>query len=277
MAKFLNADESYQLFQRELPEGAYASVEYSKALSTSSVYAKAVTIAAAYSNLKVIYDNMFPQSSVDKIDDWVLKCFGSPFPGGTPVSVKQQSVVAKLRQQPNLSLWQILTTIVGLVPAGTYVQIVTYRALNVGWPLGKGKLGRDTYLSPNGNDTLAGFNYDNWNNFIATIEWRLGRGKLGTTTHLAKYSGADIARRQHNAYGYEIRIFGITLSAALRQSIDKQASMIEPARSSHIIRDGLNLADFGLVNTVNNVGQFDLVNCIAADVTQTTGYIGLTQ
>lgn len=277
MAKFLNADQIYQLFQRELPEGAYTDVEYSEGLSTSSIYAKAINFEKTYKNMNVIYKNMFPQTSDDQIDSWVIKCFGSPFPGGTTLSEKRNAVLAKLRQQPNLTKWQILTTMAGFLPEGTYVQVFSNCDFGTGWPLGARQLGRDTRLGTNNTDSIAGIDFNQWCDFVSGLQWRLARGKLGSTTKLSKYSFTDIMRRQNNAFSYEIRVFETVLSMELKQTMDLEASKIEPARSGHIIRDNLVLADFGLVNTVNNVSQFDLVDCITRDESQTTGYKGLTQ
>lgn len=275
MAIFLNADQVYRLFQRELPEGAYSDVEYSKALTTSSVYAKAVTFKQFYDNMALVYANMFPQSSEDKIDDWVTKAFNVKFPAGTTLTAKRDAVVAKIRSQPNLTNWQILTSMAGFLPEGTYVQVHSDCGFGDGWPLGARKLGTNTRLGINGIDSLVDIDFTDWCNFLTNLEWRLGRGKLGVTTHLSKYDFSDIVRRQRNAFSYEIRVFA-PITMELKQSMDLEASRIEPARSGHIIRDNLNLIDFGLVNTVNNVGQFDLVDCITRDITQTTGYKGLT-
>jgi hypothetical protein len=275
MAIFLNADQIYRTFQRELPEGVYPDVEYSKSFSTASVYAKSAVLKDFYDNMKVIYTNMFPQDADEQIDDWVIKAFGSKFPAGTTLTAKRDAVIAKIRSQPNLTNWQILTAMAGFLPEGTYVQVHSDCGFGAGWPLGARMLGKDTRLGINGIDTIKDVDFSQWCDFLAGLEWRLGRGHLGVTTHLGGFLFSDINRRQKNAFGYEIRVFA-PITMETKQAMDLEAARIEPARSGHIIRDNLNLIDFGLVNTVNNVGQFDLVDCITRDSTQTTGYKGLT-
>src|SRR5690606_40939046 len=65
--------------------------------------------------------------------------------------------------------------------------------------------------------------------------------------------------------GYEIRIFGYTLSAADEEKLRLDVRRNEPARSSFILRQNLDLNDFGLTETVNDVDQFDNVDCITRD------------
>lgn len=276
MALFLTAQQLYKLFNRELPPNSYATGEYSQSESGASIYAKARVLEKYYKNLGRIWANLFPQSADEQIDDWVTKCFGQLFPGGTTLTYKQQACIQQIRSQPNLTLWQILTNVAQLVPYGTYVQIWPRNTVNPGWQLGVSKLGTSTYLSGADTDSLSGYDFANWGNDLPNFQWRLGQGKLGTSTALGKYLYTDIVRRQLNAYAYEVRIFGLTLSASLYSQIDTKLNQSEPARSLHLIRDNLNLADFGLTVPVANVGQFSLVNCITRDQTQSTGYSGLT-
>jgi len=277
MATFLNTDQIYKLLNRELPPDAYPNTQsYPDYYSSSSIYAKAYVMNQLYCNMSKVYDNIFPQTANDQIDDWVQKCFGKLFPGNTTLTQKRNAVINKIRSKPNLTQWQLLTGVVGLLPPGTFAQIWARNNVFPGWKLGEQALGTDTWLNGDHYDTLSGVDISTWYTFVANLQWRLGQGLLGTSSKLGKYAYADVMRRANNAFGYEVRIFGLSLSTELYQTIDEQLSQAEPARSAHLIRDNLNLSDFGLVNTVNNVDQFSNVNCITVDQSQTTGYRGLT-
>jgi hypothetical protein len=256
MAIYLTADQLYRLFQRELPEGAYADGEYPKWLTTSSVYAKAKTFKDTYDNMALIANNNFPQTAEEKIDDWAVKTFGAKFAGGTTLSAQREAIIAKIRSQPDLTKWNLLTKIVSFLAPGTFAQI--FFDCNVTPPV----------------DSLVDVDFSDWCNFVQNLHWRLGVDRLGASTFLGIYPYLDVVNRQAAAFMYKIRIFAPITDAVLN-SIDLTASVAEPARSAHTIDTNQVLADFGLVTTVNNVDQFSLVDCICTDPTQTTGYRGL--
>ena len=62
-----------------------------------------------------------------------------------------------------------------------------------------------------------------------------------------------------------------------RKNMEKEIQAAQPARAGYILRQNLNLNDFGLTVPVTDVDEFDLVNCITRNALATTGYDGLTE
>jgi len=87
--------------------------------------------------------------------------------------------------------------------------------------LGESELGISTFLSGSnlGNATGPGLCDDDPANYgLTPAQWALA---------------------QQTAYTYEVRIFDITLTAVQRALLDATLSKAEPARSTHVITDGL--------------------------------------
>ena len=276
MAIFLDVKQSYRLLQRELPEDVYTDGSPSGSYTAASVYSKATLVADAYTNMSRIYDNYFPQTADEKIEDWVFKTYEFPFDPSTDLQTKRDRVIAKLRKQPSITMWEILTLVAGYLPEGKYVQI--HEPCGGGdnfWQIGASLLGIDTLLNGlNPND--LGVAFDEWCSFVSTLHWRLGIDALGFDTELAEFPYVDIAQVQANAYQYEIRIFDYELSPLDYQNLLREVLAAEPARDGRVILQNLNLASYGLTNDVPDVDQFDLINCITRNSSSLTGYDGKT-
>jgi len=275
MAKFLTAQEGFRIIQRELPSGVYPDGSPSAYFSTADSFATAKTLETMYANLKLIEDNTFPQSAVDRISDWENFVFGYQLSSALALQTRRDLVLAKIRKQPSIALWEILTLLAQYVPEGTYVQVSATCQGVTTWQLGYSFLGYDTYLKGITFDAL-GINSEDWCSVVSNLHWRLGQDQLGVTTELSEFLYTDIASIQSDAYLYDIRIFGYTISGPELEQLEAELSAAEPARSSHRLTQGLALIDFGLINTVANVDKFSLVNCVTRDVLSTTGYTGLT-
>lgn len=276
MAIFLNINDAYRLIQRELPEGVYPDGSPSGSYSAASVYSKAKLISSSYDNMFRIYENYFPQTADEKIEDWVFKTFETPFDPATTLQTKRDRVISKLRKQPSITLWEILTLVASYLPEGKYAQIAEPCGVGNGfWEIGISLLGINTLLAGLTPEDI-GVPSDDWCEFVSDLHWRLGLDELGVTTELSEFAYVDIAQIQANAYQYEIRIFDYTLPALDLENMLREILQAEPARSGRIILQNLNLADYGLTNNVPNVGQFDLINCITRNSSSTTGYDGKT-
>jgi hypothetical protein len=281
MAKFLSTQEIYRLLQRELPEKVDPDGAPSAFYKTASMWSKADVAATGYANLRRVYENFWPQSSEEQIDEWVVKMFGSLFGNEVDLAQKRERVIAKIRKQPNITEWEILKIVSSYVPPGTYVQV--YAPCGDGttpgdqqwWTLGVSMLGIDTYLRGLTVYDL-GIDPSEWCNFLANLHWRLGDDLLGFNTYLSEFKYMDIFQVQANAYLYEIRIFGYEVTGQDLLDMQRDVDMAEPARSAYRLRQNLDLNDFGLNNIVPNVDQFSLVNCITRDSGSTTGFTGRT-
>lgn len=276
MPKFLVQSELYRLIQRELPPDNYADGAPSAFFTTADSDSTAKVLDTFYQKMERVYDNYFPYYADESIGDWEKFVFGAEQSGLT-LQERRQRVVNQLRARPSLSLWEMLTTAANFVPPGTFVQIVEWgcNEATEGWKLGVSKLGSQTVLSWG----LKKIGVDGANLCPAMIGngWRLGESPLGSGTRLGgTYSYKEITEAQMRAYVFEIRVFGYTLSEAERKSLGLLIRRKEPARSGHIIMDGLNLTAYNLTVPVLEAGQFSNVDCIAVDGTQSTGYVGRT-
>lgn len=276
MAKFLTTEQLYRLIQRELPEGVYPDGPASAFYSTALANSKAQALASVYTNLQSIYNNYFPQLTDDRIADWEIKVFGEVADSTLSLADRRARILAKLRHQPSIALWEILTLAASYVPQGTYVQVVEWCHGDGGpWILGKSKLSVDTNLGF-GNKTILSETGDDLCVFAISDGWRFGTSKLGSTTKLSgKYSSQTITAVQSRAYTYEIRIFSYTITGNDFLKFGRDVTAFEPARSAHVIKQNANLNSYGLIYPVSNVDQFSGINCITRDPLSSTGYSGL--
>lgn len=275
--KFLNANEIYRLFQRELPEGVYPdSGSPSAYFSTASAQAKSITVESLYKNMGRIYDNYFPQTADEKINDWEVTVFGSAINASLPLGARRQKVINKLRSRPTLSRWEMITTVLNYVPVGTFVQIVEYQKTgpDFGWRLGVSKLGSETFLGWGTAQVVPLGGAGNCSDLFKG-RWVLGKSALGTETILGgPFTYTQFTDAQNRAYGYEVRIFGVTLDSITRANLEADLKSREPARSSHVLLDGLDIVQYNLTVDVGAVDQTSLVNAAKLDNTTSTGYSG---
>lgn len=281
MPTFLNADQLYKLIQRELPEDAYPDGPKERYYSTAESFAAASGAASGYASLERIYDNYFPQTALEKLDDWELFVFGEvadSASGSLTVTERRDRIVAKIRQRKDMSLFTMMETILDVLPEGTFVQIFENCQVEQGWELGFSKLGFETIL---GNfekiilGDVASYCAPPYTCFV------LGANELGETTKLCNsvlndpsdLNGFEWSIQQYMAYSFEVRVFAAltaTQRAEILDIIDRQ----RPARSVGILIDDQDLADYFLTIDAGDVDRFDNVNCVAKDAASSTGYIG---
>lgn len=282
MPTFLTREQLYRLIQRELPPGgAYPDGPATAFFSTAESDAAASGAASGYSSLERIYDNYFPQTALEKLDDWEIFTFGevaSAASGSLTTDERRNRIIAKIRERKDLSLFTMLTTILDVLPDGTFVQIFENCEIGSGWLLGESELGIDTYLGT--FEKLLFSDESQYCNPTFTC-WALGANELGITTKLCDSVLTDeddlnafrFSIAQFMAYSFEVRVFKALTSterAEILDIIDRR----RPARSVGLLWDDLALEDFALITAVTDVDRFDNVNCMAKDGTSDTGYIG---
>lgn len=276
MPTFLTRQQLYRLLQRELPEDVYPDGAPSAFYSTADMDSIADVAATGYANLERIYANYFPQSADEYIDKWIAKLFiGTSFDAGVTLQDKRDRVIAKIRKQPTLALWEILILVAGYLPEGKYVQVVEWCCASGTWMLGESALGVETSLGFNTQFNELGVSAAVWCSFVSNRGWELGIDQLGIGTELDQY-GQEVMDVQLGAFGYEVRIFGYEVTGTSYAQMVRQIKETEPARSVHLVRQNLDLNDYGLTNAVTGVDQFSSVNCITRDSASDTGYSGLT-
>ncbi len=232
MAKFLTRAEIYRMLQRELPEGVYPDGAPSGFYSTADMDSVADVAATGYVNLSRIYDNYFPQTTVESIEAWEIKIFGYVQGADQSLETRQDNILTKIRNPFGITVASMIAVVQSVIGTSHPIEIREWNNADGVWTIGESELG------------------------ISTI---LGGGHQLDVTPLL-FPGADLcagcvnpavfgktadqwAIMQEQAYTYEVLIFGYTLTASERTRIDQQLTINEPARSQHIITDGLDLAD----------------------------------
>lgn len=284
MPKFLSREEIYRIIQRELPEGVYPDGAPSAYWSTAESDASAAIAASAYMNLERIYENYFPQTADERIADWEVTMLGAQLDASLGLTARRDQVIAKWREQNDLSLWTILTRLLTLVSEGVHIQLFeNCRIHGGGWELGVSELGVGTIL---GNIRTIDIASPEEACFPDFPFWTLGESELGVETTMYTDGGdrdidevlsEEFGLQQYFAYSYEIRIFEHVLTTAQRDAIERVAKQLQPARSTHIIRDDLEFLDFGLTTIVTDVGRFSGVDCVKVDPASETGFSGRTE
>lgn len=278
MPKFLSRNELYRLLQRELPEGVYADGTENLYYTTADMASIADCASTAYYYAERIYDNYFPQYADEYIDKWIDKVFvGKSFDSAVTLQQKRDAIIAKIRKQPTITLWEVLTIVSSYVPEGTYVQIAAYNCGSASdWKLDVSELDVNTRLAFNFLYRDLNIPMSNWCQSISNRGWTLDVDQLDFTTDLDLYGYEEVIFPQLNAYGYEVRIFGYSLTGTQLQQMRNQIYESDPARSVGRIFQNLSLTDYGLVTDVGAVNQFNLVDCITRDSSLSTGYRGRT-
>lgn len=244
MPLFLSRYELYRIIQRELPpDDVYPdSGTPSGFFSTSDSDATAAVLSDYYRAQKQTYDNYFAISatgSIGRLPDHEITWFGYNL-DSTIYSEAQRLglVLTQIRRQPAPTLWNILTLALTFVPQGVVIGIAAY------------------------------------NDQGDAADWQLGVSLLGINTNLA-YGDSNSIQAALNAFGYEVRIFGYTLTAQEYTALNLALLAQEPARSYHVIRQNLNLSSYGLIYQTKNINAYSLINVAYVDPTSLiTGYTG---
>lgn len=276
MTKFLDRKQLYRLLQRELPSDVYADGDEGLFYTTADMASVADSAASAYYYLGRIYDNYFPQTTDEYIGKWIEKLFlGKSFDPSVTLQQKRDAVIAKIRKQPTITLWEVLTIVASYVPEGTYVQVAANNCgSNSAWVLDVSELDVSTRLGAAFNQGELGIPMDEWCETISSRGWTLDVDQLDFTTDLDIYGYEELATVQNEAYGYEIRIFDYEVTGTQYQQMVKQIYETDPARSVGRILQNLSLASYGLVVDVGAVDQFSLIDCVTRDPSLSTGYRG---
>lgn len=274
MPYFLSREDIYRLIQRELPEGTYPDGPPSAFYSTADSDSSADIAATAYGNLERIYENQFPQTADERIDDWVLKAFGFLFDDSVTLQEKRDRVVAKLRKKPTIRLWEVLTIVASYLPEGKFAQVAEYGCGSAsGWYLDDSGLGISTFLGAGRWQDIT-TDPSSWCETVVGLGWRIGENRLDEDTFLSQVEYSDLIGAQMEAYGYEIRIFDHAVTGVDYEQMLREVKAAEPARSFRFVKQNQVLEDYGLTGFVPDVGEFDLVDCITRNSSAETGYDG---
>jgi hypothetical protein len=241
MPYFLKQTDAYRILQRELPEGVYADGPPTAFYTTSDMDSVAKIIGDAYENLNVIYDNFWPQTmlgysaSGEQINAWEIREFGQIQDTTQNLETRIANLLTKIQSIPAINAAYIASLIQSLLgPNIGYNQLLVGGAFEIiewgnytgSWMIGVSELGIDTFLS-------GGNRYQNTGSNICPP------APLGTPPPNG-ISETELSDEQQTAYTYEVRIYGTTLSSSMLAKLNVLLSANEPARSTHVITDGLD-------------------------------------
>lgn len=235
MAVFLSAQQTYRMFQRELPEGAYADGAPSAFFTTASIYAKSVMVEAAYDNMENMYLNYFPQSAEEKQADWEFKVFGFTLNAALSLPIRRQTVINKLRLKPGITINDMLNAVRSVIGDDKDIEISEWgcNCCDDGtggtWVIGVSQLGINTILG-----SMSG---------MGATPFLFPDADLCGDPSQFGISPEDWALIQQDAYTYSVLIYSYMMTAQERADVDALLTKSEPARSTHVIYDGLDPAD----------------------------------
>lgn len=222
MAKFLSKQEIYRMLQRELPEGVYPDGAPEKYYSTADMYAVGSVIASGYDNLKVIYDNYFPQSADEKMTDHEIKFFGAPLSGSLSLADRRAKTLFKIRNPYGLTKNDMINVVKLVIGTDKNVEIREWGCYTGGWILDESQLDISTFINGENLVDATGLAACEKPDSKTDAEWEIA---------------------QEEAYTYEVLIYDYTLTADELAEIERLLTNEEPARSAHVISDGLDSAD----------------------------------
>lgn len=226
MPIFLDQQSIYRLLQRELPpDDVYPDGAPSAFFSTADQFSVAGRVADAYVNLQNIYKNYYPVSAEETLADFEFLYFGYTLDATLTIAERRQKLLDKIRTRRRTTPDDLIATVHTLIPTSVLVEIVEWGNGGAGWMLDVSELEISTILNEFNQLDRTGPDL-----------CQLGAEDYGLTPE-------EFARMQNEAYTYEVRIYGYTLSADERAQLETILSAAEPARSQHIIVDGLNPAD----------------------------------
>jgi len=226
MPIFLQAQDVYRIIQRELPpDDVYPDGAPDAFYSTSDSFATAKIIADYYSVLQNTYENNYPNTAVDRLADFEFLYFGYTLDASLSVDERRSRLLAKIRTQRRTTSADLLAAVYTVIDPSILAEIVPWGCGCNGWVLDVSQLEISTILNE--------FN---------------GLERVGP--NLCQLDAADYGFTQQQfedlqaqAYTYEVRIYGYTLSETERFNLDQTLLQAEDARDLHIIVDGLNPND----------------------------------
>jgi hypothetical protein len=222
---FLTASDVYRVIQRELPPYAFPDGPASSFYHTAEVFSYGTVISTAYTNASGIYQNFFPQScDANNISAWEVKVYGQINQNNLSLQARQNLVIAKLRTMFAISIAGIEAVINFTIPGLTF-EVVCWCCGNGegGWVLDVSQLDLETYL-----------------NYNAQFAQPVGANLCSQTPAQWGMTPQQWAEIQMMAYTYEVRIYSYTLTALQRIALNNALNTYEPARSNHVINDGLD-------------------------------------
>jgi hypothetical protein len=229
-----NLEQLFDLIASELPEDMFSQDRANspdptkRSVTSSEVRDYATILNDLYTQLlQVSADKTASTASMAAIARWEKMLFAEPQDQSQPDLTRVNNVLAKIRALGGISYAVIYLIVSALFEgSGLTFQISPFSwADNEGtWVLDVSPLDVGTYLSS--GDPILGTRRDSP---YVPLDDNLDYVAAGLTLE-------QLLGIQATAYTYELRIFG-TASATLLAILDRKLTEVEPARSTHVIRN----------------------------------------
>jgi uncharacterized protein YmfQ (DUF2313 family) len=232
MAKFLTQAEIYALLNRELPENVYYEGPPASSYAGAETHSSAKVLGELYATAGTIYNNMFPTTVAEQLNEWEVKCFGTTDASGKSTAERVGAILALLRSDVNLSTWDLLVGIASIA-VGVYVEII-----------------QNNELYDRGSYDCRGENAD----AIWGPGWTLG-DPLPENAFAEDYilnSQAQLLALRERAFGYIVKIYSTALTDRQKSDIEIFITKSEASRSDHVVQ----YIDQILIETVENPTRF---------------------
>jgi len=234
---FPSLEETLDILMAEVPRGVYATDGADdpnpdkRSVSSAELRAHAALIAGLYENLMNIYADKFASTvTPEGLPLWENDYFNTPQDQSQTFQVRKNNLIAKIRFSGGISLPAIRDVIGAILdPLGIDFEIYPwsgqFNGVHYGsWIFEFSQLDVDTYLGL--RDPLWGAQQDPG---LTPLDCNLDWAAAGITQQ-------EMIEIQNTAYTYEVRIYG-NADALTLALIDRQLTALEPARSTHVIRN----------------------------------------
>ena len=229
---FLTIEEFLSILISELPEGVYANdladdPDFDKrSYSSAELRAIASYLAICSNNLNLIYNDKFLSTvTSDGLVQWEKDFFSTAQDSTLSFQVRVQNLTSKIRSTGGISYTAIKSVVAGILGTIPFDLLPYSGQAGVGaWILDESALDYGTWLAE--LDPLIGARNENG---LVPLDCSFDFADEGLTAD-------DLAAIQRTAYMYEVRIYG-NASDAILNLLDMRLTQLEPARSSHVIRN----------------------------------------
>lgn len=227
MPKILTRNELFRLLQRELPQDVYPQGGPSTFYSTASLDSKAKTMESAYNLAETAYDNIFPASAEELLNDWEIMLFGELSDSSLSTAARRARILEEIRSRRGVRKSDIEAVVRQVLGSSTDFEVVQWNSSEASWMIGVSPLGASTFLASHP--------------LVSHVDDDINCGLVNGSFPAVSQAEEDLMREQ--AFTYEVRIYNQTLTSTEESDLDAALTEAELVRSQHVITDGLTDSD----------------------------------
>lgn len=238
---FLSVEQVLSILMDETPDKLYPKDradnpdKTKNSYSSSELRAQAQLIANLYDNLALIdNDKALTTVSPSGLAYWEKQLFSAIQSSSLTYAQRQANLISKYRSSGGISLPAIRSVVAAILdPLGLPFAILPYSGQNNGtlqgaWVLEISTLEDDTWLAEMDPELGTGLGAG-----LIPLDCSLNYAAAGITS-------GQLLEIQKTAYAYEVQIYGVADAQTLAL-LDARLTALEPARSTHVIRNNVSL------------------------------------